>query len=201
MTESRSPDDRDNIEEGLKSPLVPVNVRVPSRARAKLSTKQRAFLAAFETCGIVARAATASNVNSRTHRRWVEKDADYAEAFAEASETAADWLEAEAHRRAAEGLVRYRFNSKTGEPLRHPETNEAYYELEYSDRLLEMLLRARRPEKFRDRVSQELTGKNGGPIETVELLSDEERCERIAALFRIAQARRNAGQLPPGDEE
>jgi hypothetical protein len=36
----------------------------------------------------------------------------------------------------------------------------------YSDALLIRLAQARRPEKFKDRQATELTGKNGGPIQT-----------------------------------
>ena len=34
----------------------------------------------------------------------------------------------------------------------------------YSDRLLELMLRARRPHKFRDRVPTEITGAGGVPV-------------------------------------
>lgn len=124
--------------------------------------RQRAFLVAFTKTGTVTRAAKAARVERRTHTNWLKDDA-YAEAFEDAKEMAADYLEDEARRRALKGLVRYRF-SKDGTPLTHPVTKKPYYELEYSDHLLVALLKGNRPSKFRDRV--EHTGKDGGPIET-----------------------------------
>lgn len=45
-------------------------------------------------------------------------------------------------------------------------------------------LKNRRPEEWRDKVQTELTGKDGGPIETAEV-SPEDRAKRIA--FALAQ--------------
>jgi hypothetical protein len=99
---------------------------------------------------------------------------DFAAAWDEAVEEAADLLEAEARRRAVEGVMRLKFN-KRGEPLRHPLLcqcgheraahvpgpacaragcacvqflGQPYYERKYSDRLLIVLLKAARPARF-----------------------------------------------------
>jgi transposase-like protein len=50
-------------------------------------------------------------------------------------------------------------------------------------------LKNRQPEKWRDVTKTEVTGKDGGPIETHEL-SDAERAARVAALLDAARARR-----------
>lgn len=66
----------------------------------------------------------------------------------------------------------------------------AWQRSETSDPLLIFLLKAHRPGKYRER--SELTGLNGGPIETknVSELSDDERIARVAAIFeRARQAR------------
>ena len=42
------------------------------------------------------------------------------------------------------------------------------------------MLKSAKPEKYRERVSTELTGKGGGPIE----LSDVDRASRVLALLR-----------------
>jgi hypothetical protein len=126
---------------------------------------QRAFLIAYAKTGIITRAAAAARVDRHSHLNWLAYDGRggeaYRLAFSEAEEMAADVLEAEARRRAVEGLVRYRFD-KQGNPLLHPLTKKPYYELEYSDALLQQQLRANRPEKYRERL--EHTGKDGGPI-------------------------------------
>jgi hypothetical protein len=148
---------------------------------------QRAFLAAFRENGNVTQACIAAGIDRKLHYWWLEQDESYPERFEDARLEAAEGLEFEARRRAVEGLRRYRFNSKTGAVLRHPETNEAYYEHEYSDMLLVQLLRANLPQKYRDR--QEISGPNGGPI-TVETLSPEERAARVEALLDQARRRR-----------
>ena len=97
---------------------------------------------------------------------WKESDEEFAAAMATAAEQAADRLEQEARRRAVEGLRRVKFG-KGGEPLIDPETLKPYTELEFSDTLLIFLLKGIRPEKYRERVSQEIGGPGGGPVEVV----------------------------------
>lgn len=132
--------------------------------------KKRAFLAAYARTGNVTQAAAAAGITRRTHYVWLHEDGPdgdaYREAFERAEEEAADWLEAEARRRAVEGVVRYKFDKK-GNPLRHPVTGEPYYELEYSDTLLIFLLKGARPDKYADRQKHEVTGKNGAPFVVV----------------------------------
>lgn len=132
--------------------------------------KKRAFLAAYAQCGNVTQAAEAAGIPRSLHYKWLEQEGPegdaYREAFAQAQEEAADRLEAEARRRAVEGVVRYRF-TKDGDPIRHPVTGEPYYELEYSDTLLIFLLKAARPEKYADRTKAEITGANGAPFYVV----------------------------------
>ncbi|CAK1305283.1 terminase [Burkholderia pseudomallei] len=60
-------------------------------------------------------------------------------------------------------------------------------------------LKNRQPEKWRDVTKTEITGRNGGPIETHEL-SDAERASRITALLDAARARR-AGQASVAEPE
>jgi hypothetical protein len=118
--------------------------------------KQKAFLAAFALTGNVSAAARAAAVNRRTHYEWLE-DPGYAAAFEDAQEEATDRLEEEARRRAVQGVVKFKFHSQTGTPLKHPITGEPYYELEYSDSLIALLLKANRPEKYAERVKQDVT--------------------------------------------
>lgn len=100
---------------------------------------KRAFLSAFSYCGRIRRAALEARVNWRMHYHWL-KDAVYAAAFEQAKELAADFLEDEAVRRATEGVQRaiYHKGDKIGE------------ETIYSDTLLIFMLKAMRPERFRD---------------------------------------------------
>jgi hypothetical protein len=158
---------------------------------------QAKFLAAYRECGIVRRAARAAGISRTTHYGWLEEDDTYPDRFREAHEDATDILEEEARRRAIEGLRRVKFNPKTGKPYIDPETKQPYTEHEYSDRILEVMLKAKRPEEFKERIAAEHTGKNGGPIETKDAseLTDAERAARVAALFDLARARRD-GRAP-----
>lgn len=86
--------------------------------------------------------------------------------FAEALEESMDRLEAEAYRRAVEGVE---------EPLigRVAKDQDGVITTvrKYSDGLLTLLLKAHRPDKFKDRVANELTGKDGGPIQTQKVIA------------------------------
>lgn len=80
--------------------------------------------------------------------------------FEAAREDAADRLEAEAFRRAHDGWAK-KVYKKPGD-----DSGGVVEEWAYSDALMVLLLKANRPEKFKDRAATELTGKDGGPIQT-----------------------------------
>lgn len=142
---------------------------IQAKAREK-ERNQNAFLAALADTGNISRSAIAAGIKRGLHYKWLEEDEEgtYLARVNEALDTAADELEAEARRRAIEGLRRYKFD-RAGQPLQHPETNEPYYELEYSDPLLIFLLKGAKPSTYRER--HEVTGAGGGPVqvETVDL--------------------------------
>ncbi len=111
---------------------------------------EAAFLAALSITGNVSKACEAAGVKSRkTAYRARLNHPDFASLWDDAYEQAIDRLEEEARRRAHDGLIRYKFDK--GVPVRHPVTQEPYYELEYSDTLLIFLLKGGRPEKYRER--------------------------------------------------
>jgi hypothetical protein len=97
------------------------------------------------------RAADAAKKDFSTIWRERKADPEFAKAEAEALKASGPVLEDEAVRRAMHGLVRFKF-TKGGEPLLHPTTGEPYYELEYSDTLLALLLKGRVPERYRDKI-------------------------------------------------
>ena len=116
--------------------------------------KKRAFLAAFGEVGTVTRAAEIADIVRATHYNWLKDDSDYVEAFKQAEGRAADRLEQEARRRAVEGTEKPVFQGgKLVGTIR-----------EYSDTLLIFLMKGAMPEKYKERFSSELTGKDGGPI-------------------------------------
>lgn len=147
----------------------------------KRDGKQEAFLKAFAGNGNVRLSCEIAKVGRATHYEWLKADVEYAARFKSAQEDAAEALEEEARRRAVEGVL---------EPAGWYQGSPGGNVRRYSDTLLIFLLKGAKPEKYRERT--ELTGKDGGPIETsdVSLLTDDERAERIASLLARAEARR-----------
>lgn len=128
---------------------------------------------------LAARAAGVSSGTVYAHRR---EDVLFAERWDEAIGEAVDLLEAEAHRRAFRG---------TEEPVFY-KGDEVGYVTKYSDSLAMFLLKAHRPDKYRERseVKQEISGGMQ--------LNDTTRAARLAALLQLAQKRAQAEA--PGDD-
>ena len=112
-----------------------------STVRAR-KAKQSKFLEAFRDSGTLAGAARSTGASTSSHYRWLQDDAEYAAQFEEANQQATDDLEQEARRRALDGVEEPVFykGEKVGSVRK------------YSDPLLILLLMAKRPEQFRERV-------------------------------------------------
>jgi hypothetical protein len=151
---------------------------------------QSAFLAAFRATGNVRLACKAASVGRSSHYRWLEKNSEYREAFDLAKEDAADIIEAEAFRRAVVGVEKPVgwYKGKPGGTVR-----------EYSDILLIFLLKALRPEKYRERVEVR------GSLAHIDFnrLSDEQLA-RIAGgehpLAVLATPAQPVAALPAGEQ-
>jgi hypothetical protein len=122
---------------------------------------------------------------SRTRVYELRKtDAVFAGAWEEAEETAADRLEEEARRRAVEGVQEPLVSA--GKIVRDDDGQPIAIR-RYSDTLLIALLKAHRPEKFRD---QKLihAGDPQNPIEhKVSMMTLEERTQRVLELVGKAR--------------
>lgn len=119
--------------------------------------KQRAdFLEALSETGNVTESAKMANVSRRTIYNWRAADEDFAKAWNDAAELGCDALEDEATRRAKDGV---------DEPVFY-KGEECGTVRKYSDTLLIFLLKGRRPDKFKDRISNEVSGPGGGPVVT-----------------------------------
>ncbi len=90
---------------------------------------------------------------------------EFAAAWDDAIQESLDELEAEARRRAFNGLLRKKF-TRGGEAIIDPETGAQYAEYEYSDTLMQFLLKVHR---YGDKHQHELTGKDGAPIEVRDI--------------------------------
>jgi hypothetical protein len=94
---------------------------------------------------------------------WRDCDPDFAADWDKAKDRGADALEDIAVRRAAAGQ---------------------------SDTLLIFLLKGAKPDKYKDRVSSEVSGPQGKPIE----VNDQSAPDRLAAILAAATQRRDAGE-------
>jgi len=102
----------------------------------------------------VSAAAKKAGVPRSTAYDWYKADEAFAAAWDDAVEVAVDSLEKEAWRRARDGVLKpvYQKGEKVGQVR------------EYSDQLMVTLLKAHRPEKYRDRQQLEHTGPGGEPL-------------------------------------
>ena len=87
------------------------------------------------TCN-VSHSARCAGIGRSTAYEWRDADPEFAAAWADAEEEAIDALELAARERAIDG----------------------------SDRMMEILLKAHRPEKYVERLRSEISGPGGGPI-------------------------------------
>lgn len=124
---------------------------------------QAKFLAAYEVTGRLGEACRIAGISVTRHTDWMDTDPTYPERFMQSRERMIAMMEDEAKRRAIEGVRKYKFHQ--GRPIMHPITHEPYYEDEHSDTLLMFLLRKHDP-SYRDNSVVELSGKDGGPIDS-----------------------------------
>lgn len=128
-------------------------------ATPKKRVWQPLFLESLRRKANVSRAAADAEIDRKTAYRARESSDVFADEWDDALEEGLDYLEEEARRRAYEGTLKPVFYQ--GE--------EVGYVREYSDTLMIFLLKGRRPEVYGDRLKQEVTGRDGGPVEIVEV--------------------------------
>jgi molybdenum-dependent DNA-binding transcriptional regulator ModE len=121
---------------------------MPRRALTKqtLSRAREVFLSTLAETGQITKAAKAAGVSRVTPYAWRGADPEFSKAWDAALEKAADMLEDVAIERAANGVLRpvYQGGVKVGTVR------------EYSDGLMALLLKAHKPEKFRERSEVQL---------------------------------------------
>jgi hypothetical protein len=140
-----------------------------SRRAAITAAKRDAFLAALAAGRTVTDAAKVAGATREGFRLIRKRDQVFAEAWDDAYEQGADLLEGEALRRAVEGVERPIVSGgKVVTTVR-----------EYSDKLLILLLKGRRPEKY---AHFEVTGRGGSPVQ----LQVEQDPDRLGAVVELA---------------
>ena len=138
--------------------------------------KDEAFVEALRLGASIAKAARAAGYSRASIYEWRQADEAFRAAWEEALEEGTDRLEDEAFRRAHDGVPKAVFYK--GDRIATVQ--------EYSDTLTIFLLKARRPEKFKERTTTEHTGQEGGAIK--DKLSVYELGRSVA--FMLAEAAR-----------
>lgn len=113
--------------------------------------RQRAFLRAFAKLGTITHAADAVGIGRSTHQSWMLRDSAYRERFEEARDDFADNLEEAARKRAVEGYEMFIPNPRTGVALNAK--GKPIMQKIYSDKLLETMLKAKRPSEYGEKVT------------------------------------------------
>lgn len=122
---------------------------------ARTDRARETFLAVLAKQCNVSEAARAAGIGRRTAYTWREADPEFAAAWDEAEQEAVDKLEKVAWERASKGV---------------------------SDRMLEILLKAHRGEKYVERQRTELTGRDGKPLQVENVSAREVLLDRLARL-------------------
>jgi hypothetical protein len=147
--------------------------------------KQARFLKAFSESGNIKYSCKVAGITRQTYYDWKANDPEFAAQLEEAKFEACDTLEYAAYERAVKGVESYVVSmgrvvyedvpaldengkpklDKHGEPIMR--RGKPIKERKFSDTLLQTLLKANMPEKYKDKQAIEHTGKDGGPMEFV----------------------------------
>ena len=152
----------------------------------EIRSKARRFLRNFAEFGIIHKACEVSGLSASSVSNLRKRDPDFLAAFQRARESAADKLESEAHRRAVEGYDRPIFQK--GE--------QVGVERVYSDRLLEIMLRANKPEKFSPAQRTEISGPDGAPISVVGAVGVDGLKDRLQNIIDSQKQERDLVEQP-----
>lgn len=159
------------------------NARTKKRASTRRRDWKPAFLQAFRDTGLVAHACEIAGVGRSTVYEARALDEEFAVAWVQVEDEVSDVMERELYRRAVEGIEEPIVSA--GKLVTHV--------LKYSDSLLMFALKARRPEKYRDNVKVEHTGKVTQDT-VVQFTPPEEWRGQMVELAR------QSGAIPPVEE-
>jgi hypothetical protein len=113
---------------------------------ARFKHWQDPFIEELADCGNISLACKAAGINRMTAYRTRQKDPMFAQRWDDALNVAVDSLEREAWRRAREGVTRIEPIMYQGEQVAEKVITE------YSDKMLELLLKCNRPHKYREQI-------------------------------------------------
>ncbi len=145
----------------------------PTWSDYKLNANKSAFLELFSQLGHIKKTCEALDIYPAQPQRWRRRDPEFAQAFEEAKQIAAQNLEDEAYRRAVEGVDEDVFfkGEKCGVVKK------------YSDSLLTTLLKGMFPEKYRERYEHTV---GPAPVEFDASKLTEEELETVERILNKA---------------
>jgi transposase-like protein len=163
------------------------DTRRPIRQSAAKAAREQ-FLAHLRTGMPVLTAAALVGVGRKTVYRWREGSLEFRQAWDEAYASGSDAVEEVARRRAMDGWLEPVFQGgvEVGDIRR------------YSDRLLDRLLRARKPEMFGERLTLAGTVRTGPPDDTrIEIVYVSQNCPHGPDCPQCAREGRTVRQVIP----
>lgn len=117
--------------------------------------RREIFLRKLAQNGVVTDACDAANVSSKTVYSLADRNPVFRRQMEDARTKAIDRLEREAFRRAVDGVPDIVVSN--GKVVRHK--GKVLFRTVYSDRLLAILLRAKKPQEYRDNIDVTSDGK------------------------------------------
>lgn len=152
-----------------------------------LTPKQRQFLVAFPGAITLKAAAKAVNIDIQTHYKWKHNSPAYAQCFESLNTYVVEAMEEEAKRRSLLGVEKNIYYQ--GEVVGT--------EVIFSDQLLMFMLRAAKPDTYRERTSMELTAPP--PVANSELRGlGKDALVRIAGIIQEERQRTRVVENPEG---
>ncbi len=155
--------------------------------------KQARFLSFYRNSGNIKFSCKYAGINRSTYYDWLKDDAEFSKQVADAEPEVDDTLEFAAYDRAVSGVPSYVVSQgkmvyeeiplfdEDGKPKLDKWNKPEYargkplVERKYSDTLLITLLKARMPDKYKERVQNEHTGKDGKPLNVTIWIPDNGR--------------------------
>lgn len=144
--------ERDALPEPMRKKLEAYEAKNAKRFALRTQREKAKFLRHFAENGNISAACRELNIGRRTVYNWLGDDEEFRQLYEDAIETSTDVLEEEAWRRAVHGVSRpvFQGGKKVGS------------EQQYSDMLMALLLKGRRPAVYRERL--EHSGPGGEPL-------------------------------------
>lgn len=164
-------------EELIKDRLFDIIMRKPGRPTTFDMDGRKKFLELYATFGVMAKAAKEAGVSPSTVSTLKNTDPNFAQACADAKLLYKGELEYAAYQRGVEGV---------DEPVYY-QGQLVDTQKKYSDKILELLLKAEMPDKFIER--KELSGPGGQPLQINVVKFDElgDKAEPIDAEFKVPE--------------